>query len=687
MAVLHPLTCIWRQASRSGLLTLWLGLASRWGGAAPLPPDSLLRALRTAAPDTERVKTAQRLAVALSATDTARAGFYARYALGLSSRSHFGYGLANGWLQLSTLAITRRDVAAAARYGQRAQAVADSLAARATNPRLQLLRAGIANNRGNVADLLGHYAEATGYYVQAADLLAATPNTGTLLAVYCNLGNSFRQLGQYAQAARYWRQALALSAPPTAELLPVRLQLTSLHLQAAHPDSAWQQLQAARQLLGLEHLYAGEYYGTLAQYYVATGQLAAARQAYQQALPLATHKGAAGYQAGLLFGLGQLEAQDGNLGHARNLLQRSLVLTEQVGDQTQLLPTLDGLARLEEAAGQYQAALHYTQRAQQLRDTLTSTATRRQINQLEAHYRTRQQAQQLQAARQTQAAQQLALRQQRHLNTAYLAVLLLLVGGGAAGLLLLRHRQRLAQQARGQERALLTAQAVLRGQDEERRRVARDLHDGLGGMLATVKLYLASIRTRGGLPAESAQLFQQSIDHLDSSVAELRRVARNLMPEALLSFGLGPALHDLCQAVQQAGGVPVQLTTHGLVPRLPASTEVELYRIVQELLNNALRHAHAQQLVVQLMRHASELHLVVEDDGCGFDTRAAGVGVGLRSVQARAHYLGGQLEVQSQHGQGTSVSLELRVPAAIEAAPADSSISFLAYDTDTGSAG
>ena len=122
------------------------------------------------------------------------------------------------------------------------------------------------------------------------------------------------------------------------------------------------------------------------------------------------------------------------------------------------------------------------------------------------------------------------------------------------------------------------------------------------------------------------------------------------------------ALQDLCASTQQASGVAVQLHLHGLETRLPQTFEVELYRLVQELLNNALKHAQARQVLVQLMRHGPTLHLVVEDDGRGFDPAIAGTGVGLRSVQARAHYLGGTLEVQSAPGQGASFSLELRVP-------------------------
>jgi two-component system NarL family sensor kinase len=353
--------------------------------------------------------------------------------------------------------------------------------------------------------------------------------------------------------------------------------------------------------------------------------------------------------------------QVGDLAQARAQMLRALALTEQLGDSQQLLDVLNGLARLEEEAEQWQAALRYYQRHQQLRDTLANAAVHQQINQLEVRYRTQQQAQQLAALRQTQASQQLALRQQRQLSALLLALLVAVLGLGALGAAWWRHRQRVVHQRREQEKALLTTQAVLQGQEEERRRLARDLHDGLGGMLATVKLYLAGLRRDAPLPPQPAGLLAQSIEHLDSSIGELRRVARNLMPEALLTFGLAQALQDLCDAAQQASGLEVQLQTHGLSSRLDQATEVALYRLVQELLYNALRHAQPRQILVQLMRHADELHLVVEDDGCGFDPAVVRQGVGLRSTQARARYLGGTLEVQSQPGQGTSASLELRL--------------------------
>ena len=664
-----------RAAVPAGWLLLLLGsLGSRPCAAAPAAPpaDSLLAALRAPAPDTARAKTALRLSAALAATDTVRARQYARQALALSQAAGFGYGQAHGWLQLSALAIIGNDNVRAGRYGERAQAVAAPLYRQRPAPRLVRLLAAIANNRGNVADRRGQYAAAAGFYLQAATFLARLPDAApALLTVYTNLGNCLLVSNQPAQAAAYWRLAVALRARtgPAPELVPAYLQLARLHMQRTHPDSAWQALRAAQPLLRPTSLYADEFYGTLGQYYLSVRRLGPARQAFEKALEYATRKGAVGYQAKLLFGLGQLEAQTGDLAGARTRLRRSLALTERLGDAQQLMDNLEGLARLEEQSGQWQQALGYYRRGHELRDSLAGTAVRAQVNRLETRYRTRQQAQQLRTLQQAQAAQRVVLRQQQRLNAVYLVLLLVLAAAAGLTAVLLRHRQRLAARQREQERALLTTQAALQGQEEERRRLARDLHDGLGGMLATVRHYLATVRGRTALPAESAALFDQSIGYLDSSIGELRRVARNLMPEALLAFGLAPALHDLCAATQQAGGPQVRLHTHGLAARLPQATEVELYRLVQELLNNALKHARARQVLVQLMRHGPELQLVVEDDGRGFDPTAAGTGVGLRSIQARARYLGAALEIQSRPGQGTSVTLELRLPAEAPEAP------------------
>ncbi len=660
MSLVHSLICHGHPRRRAlGRWLLLLALASGGpAGAGPLGVPA----------DTTRAKEALRQSAALAATDTARAGQLARQALALSTAAGYGYGQAHGWLQLSALALIRGDQGRAQHYGERAWTVARPLYRRQPSARLARLLAGIANNLGSAADHQGHYPAAVAHYLDAAAYLTTSPEqAATLLTVYANLGNCLLVLGQPTRAAGYWRRAAALRprTGPVPELLPVYLQLAALHLQNAHPDSAGQALAAARPLVHPASLYAGEYYGTLGQYYLHRQQAAAARQAFGRALSYATRKGASGYQAQLLLGLGQLDQQAGDLPGARVRLLQSLALTEQRGDPAPLATVLQALAQVEEQAGQGLAALHYYRRSRQVLDTLAGAVARRQINQLETRFRTREQAQQLRTLRQTQAAQQQALRQQRQLSALYLALLLAVLGVGALGLALWRHRRRLAAQQQAQAQAQQAAQAMLHGQETERRRLARDLHDGLGGLLATVRLYLAAAGQHRNLPPEPAQLLTQAVAQLDNTIGELRQVARNLMPEALLAFGLSQALHDLAAARPLAEGPQVLVQLYGLDERLAPALEVEVYRLVQELLANARRHAHAQQVLVQLMRHGPEVQLVVEDDGDGFDPAAPRAGVGLRSVQARVQYLGGTLDVQSRPGHGTTVSIELR------AGPAD----------------
>jgi two-component system NarL family sensor kinase len=670
MAALQSL-CAW---FRVGLLAALL-LGGHLAQAQPARPDSLLAALRTEPTDTARAKTALRLSATLASTDTAGASHYARQALAWSTRAGFGYGQSHAWLQLGALALIRHDPARAAACGQQAQAKAQPLPA---TPRVQRLRASIANNLGNVAEQRGQYQAAVTFYLQAATLLAGLPTAErtTLLTVYSNLGNCWQVLGQPDQALAYWQRALALAPGPVPALVPIYLHLAALHLQRARADSTQASrvrhyLRSARPLVAANPLYASSYYSTLGEYYVFMQRPTQARLVLAQALAAATRQGSAAQQAKVLFALGQVEWQLGQPAQARASLTRSLALTQQLGDPQQVIDDLQALGQLEEQAGRWQAALGYYQRGQHLRDSLANATVRQRVSLLETQYRTREQARQLRALRHEQQDQQRALRQQRRLSTVYLALALALAGLGALGFGLLRNRQRLARQQQAlhdqhlrqlaQEKALQVAQAVLEGQEEERTRVARDLHDGLGGLLATVRLYLGTLRTRLDLPTEPAQLFTQSVSLLDNAIGELRQVARNLMPEAMLAFGLERALQDLCAAGQHTSAPRVQLQAYGLDHRLPHATEVALYRMVQELLTNVLRHAQASQVLVQLMRHPDALHLVVEDDGQGFDTSLARAGVGLRSVRARAAYLGGMLEVQSVPSQGTTVSFELKL--------------------------
>ncbi|MCH5715612.1 tetratricopeptide repeat-containing sensor histidine kinase [Niabella hibiscisoli] len=262
---------------------------------------------------------------------------------------------------------------------------------------------------------------------------------------------------------------------------------------------------------------------------------------------------------------------------------------------------------------------------------------------------------------------QAQLKQQSALNYFLLAC--------AAGLLMIsvltyrnyKHRKKL-QQAKIDEletEKLLTAtEAVLKGEEQERSRLAKDLHDGLGGMLSGIKHSLSSMKENLIMTPDNAQAFERSIDLLNSSITEMRRVAHNMMPETLVKYGLDTALKDFCAEITGSGAAKVNYQSIDMnATAISQTASVSVYRVAQELVNNAIKHGNASEVLVQLHLHQQEklLALTVEDNGRGFDVNSLEVskGIGWKNIQSRVDFLKGKLDIQSAQGKGTSVMIEI----------------------------
>jgi len=154
------------------------------------------------------------------------------------------------------------------------------------------------------------------------------------------------------------------------------------------------------------------------------------------------------------------------------------------------------------------------------------------------------------------------------------------------------------------------------------------------------------------------------MDMLDSSIKEMRRVAHNMMPEALVKFGLDTALKDVCTDINQSGALQVNYQSIGMQQvQINSVTASTIYRIVQELLNNTIKHASAKNAIVQLSKTDGILSVTVEDDGKGFDTAILKQtrGIGWDNIQNRVEFLKAKMDVDSSPGKGTSVHIEINM--------------------------
>jgi signal transduction histidine kinase len=233
----------------------------------------------------------------------------------------------------------------------------------------------------------------------------------------------------------------------------------------------------------------------------------------------------------------------------------------------------------------------------------------------------------------------------------YMWIILLVTVVLIALLLLYLYSKRLSRQKikqLEQEKQISTTKSVIEGETTERKRLARDLHDGLGGMLSAVKINL-----------DNLDHIQNARTLLDSSIDELRRVARNLMPVSLIRLGLKASLEDFC------GSFPnVRFQFYGEEKRSTENLELLIYRCVHELVNNAVKYSEATSINVQLFQNENNISLTVHDNGCGFDPKKVKPGMGLKNLKDRLTVFNGALDIVSEPGKGTEVNVELRLPPA-----------------------
>ena len=199
--------------------------------------------------------------------------------------------------------------------------------------------------------------------------------------------------------------------------------------------------------------------------------------------------------------------------------------------------------------------------------------------------------------------------------------------------------------------------AVIETQENERERISKDLHDEVGAMLSTTKLYMNELQENLDNPPYAIELLQQTQHMLDESVQTIRRISKNLIPSLLEKHGLAKALESFFERINQADSIQVEFSCQIDLSSFELSKQLALYRMAQELTNNTLKHAQAKSIQVALYFEEKNLILLYQDDGIGFEVAKAqeASGLGLKSMESRARVLGGTIVYQSKPQQGLKV--------------------------------
>lgn len=525
-------------------------------------------------------------------------------------------------------------------------------------------RVNIGKSLNNIAasyTYMGNFTEAIKYYQQSASEFDRLGMKEFLPRLYISIGTAFEHANLFNKSLVYKQKALQLSRPmkDSLQLADVLTNIGGCYFNLKRYKESLAHFKEGLVVAEKIHsdIFVTQAYAGLCRTNRLLKNLDEAWVYGKKGLDLARKTGNVFLELDCLRALMFL-AEDSNKPDLSAQYTKEALTIAEANDMTDHLVELyEDYATDLARQNNYKAAYDYLMKYVILNDSIQGIDVQKQLQELDTKYLTAQKEKQivtLEKEKQTR-------------NTLIYGLIVGLVGLMAIAVLVYRNiafRKRVAEQEvlqLQQEKQLVATNSILKGQEEERTRVARDLHDGLGGLLSGIKLTLNSVKGNVILPEESARTFTRALTQLDGAISEMRRVAHSMMPETLVRFGLIDALSDFCEGISESGKLKVTMQSFGFENRLDSQVEVVLYRVVQELLNNVLKYADASEAQVQLTWVENNVSVTVEDNGKGFDVKnlEQNKGAGLRNVQARVDYLNGTLDIQSKPGEGTSVLIEI----------------------------
>ncbi len=518
-------------------------------------------------------------------------------------------------------------------------------------------------NIGNCYNYMEQYETALIYYQKVAPYFEKTDNKAYKSLFFDVMHMLYQNLERYDKAIFYGEKGLALcDDQPNSNTRGTILMNLSVSYSKNNPPETEKAMAGYQEALRIAKLNQNLYLESsilvnLADHFYQLRDYEKARQYYTEVLPIQIQ---IDDQRGICMtkrGLSYYELFKNQFKSSEELLQQALSIAQKNNFLNEEQECLASLAEVYLAQNDYPKYHYFAQKHDSVSNLIINEKILRATQDLELKYETEKKQSQI-----------LLLEQDKKLrNVSIIGLLIIMLLLSVKGFFFTRNLNRKRQlvekdaELKAQriseletERQLTATQSLLQGEEAERKRLARDLHDGLGGMLSVIKLNLTNMKGNAILPETDIPAFENALEMLDGSIRELRRVAHNLMPESLMRYGLKAALSDFCGSIDI-----VKLHYFGDDKRMDERYEVAVFRIAQELVNNAIKHSKSRQINVQVIQEQERINLVVQDNGIGFnpeklkDMNTSG----LSSIRSRVESLKGQLDFFSEPQKGTEVQV------------------------------
>jgi two-component system, NarL family, sensor kinase len=527
------------------------------------------------------------------------------------------------------------------------------------------------NGMGNSYKNKSEYDSAASFYLKAITICDQLGMESNKALIFNNLAGVYYDEGQFETSMAYTKKSLEINlkfenASGLAE------NYISLGGLAAKKDQFQEAFNNYEKAFGLyEQL--GDISGIVGIYnsygnvYLDQNKYIPAIQEFDKAIEGSRQ---IGYKRGWVIALGNKAralSRAGEIRQARILYDSCLALTYQIGDKDFRAIVLGNISDNYKRLGDYRKAFDYLVLKYELKDSVYDIKKTKIINDLVQKYEKEKDQASILTLEKDNLQKDLNLRKRTSQRNAYLF-------GGLAIIVLalfivIYLRQRAAKEKiigeqkirrLEEEKKMMGVKLLVEGQEEERKRIATELHDGLGVLLSAAKMQIALLSDKS---PENKEMIGKAARMLEQATGDVRKISHNMMPGLLTKLGFYEAVEDLFENIADKGELNAVCTISGDQERLAENKEIMLYRIVQEMVNNTLKHAEASNIELQIRIVPGMLDINYSDDGKGFDFRQKleSESIGLKSIQSRVDFLNGKLIVASNPGEGVNYNIQVPV--------------------------
>jgi len=518
-------------------------------------------------------------------------------------------------------------------------------------------------NMANVYQFKGDYSKAAKYYLGSIKLFEKTKDSAIISQSYQNLSALYDNINNEKLELLYLKKAIQYSDKTKKEqlgLLYGDVGLTLLNQNKTKEAFVYfkktenlSKMDKSERLLFFTERNFGEYYKKTKNYLKAISY-------YEDALALPESQKDAFQKADLYNTLSELYLEIKNYNKSLHYGFLTLELAKEINAKEFLFRSQKRISTIYNQLGQYQKGYDYLLISSNLKDTLLNENQSKQMSFLQTRFETEKKDKSIAEQQIKLKKQELDLiKSQKEKQLYFIASLgLILVSLGIW--YFFRQRQKIKNKeiiALQQQQEIAKLEALIDGEEKERRRIAQELHDGLNGDLSAIKYRLSTLE-ESGLSAIDTENLTKVINMIDESCAQVRSISHNLMPSSILEYGLIETIREYCIKINTSDTFKIDFQFFGNYIALSKKTETVIYRIIQELVTNILKHSKATEALIQFNYREDELFITVEDNGIGFDKNAISPGIGHKNIKTRIDFLNAQLDVDSS-STGTSYTISI----------------------------